>query len=781
MRSEAAKTRRVAEALHGRGGEVIHFDARLHPHDREGRFRETFTHPHLGVARVAASADAPAMSLNLRERAAVHESQRLQRNESLMRLRHAGGEQGLETHLDVLGRARQHADRELQAHGLYLTPNGDPVRIPHPDNPEMPRPGEDHAFWERQAQASRAAAAAAATPEERAMHEEHAARMEGPAMASPGVPAVTLALPDAGFRASQLTPAEQQLLDDATHRVYARHGATPHGPHSALLLRDLRDELEASSTPGGDSPVEDSLEEKLHDAHLRQAAAERSQVSGRRAQFARMRGGEASPGVPSVNRAVRVGDRVRSSAGAEGTVIKVPGARVIAHYRSERQAQGHHAVTIRWDARDGRAPVEGRHVIHVGGIEIIPPEASPGPEPTYDGGQRAGYSEYAHPDTGHRVRTIATDERMRVFRDSPVDDAVPELPGAETHTWLEQHGYQWDAATDRPATPDEASYMGLAPDAATPEAEILRKIQTRNPNAGTNAEYEISHVAQKLRRSDANEANDPERFFAYWMADAQQRNIDPDVARYVWNWRHPTMPWEDLEPGAPEVSPEHAASHREIEWHRANIESAQSRIAEFKQRDLEHPPTMYGNPGASLKSPDALAEIGNRLHAGDAVERTHPEAHFRTWMEQAERRGVLKHDAYAAFQQRAELSNDQMDRVVRETNARAARHNEAVIQVLRSSIENSQAHIAHHEGILGITHTPEPADGRIPGATAIVGGRAGRWVKLNGKQTHIPHHEVFTRDVGGDVFTSDAGSTVVHKNGMLYNAPRSARRTGGTS
>lgn len=61
---------------------------------------------------------------------------------------------------------------------------------------------------------------------------------------------------------------------------------------------------------------------------------------------------------------------------------------------------------------------------------------------------------------------------------------------------------------------------------------------------------------------------------------------------------------------------------------------------------------------------------------------------------------------------------------------------------------------------------------QIPGATAIVGGKAGRWVKLNGVQSHIPHHEDYSREVGGDTFTSPKGTTAVLKNGVMFSAPR---------
>lgn len=60
----------------------------------------------------------------------------------------------------------------------------------------------------------------------------------------------------------------------------------------------------------------------------------------------------------------------------------------------------------------------------------------------------------------------------------------------------------------------------------------------------------------------------------------------------------------------------------------------------------------------------------------------------------------------------------------------------------------------------------------IPGAGAVVNGVAGRHVKLNGVQVHIPHHAAFERMQGGDKFTSPAGSTVVLKNGVMYSAPR---------
>lgn len=72
----------------------------------------------------------------------------------------------------------------------------------------------------------------------------------------------------------------------------------------------------------------------------------------------------------------------------------------------------------------------------------------------------------------------------------------------------------------------------------------------------------------------------------------------------------------------------------------------------------------------------------------------------------------------------------------------------------------------------GAGEAPGGSSERIPGATAVVGGKAGRWVKLNGKQTHIPHHAEFSRDVGGDTFTSPAGSTHVFKNGEAFNSPR---------
>lgn len=61
---------------------------------------------------------------------------------------------------------------------------------------------------------------------------------------------------------------------------------------------------------------------------------------------------------------------------------------------------------------------------------------------------------------------------------------------------------------------------------------------------------------------------------------------------------------------------------------------------------------------------------------------------------------------------------------------------------------------------------------QIAGATAIVNGKAGRWVKLNGVQSHIPHHEEYSRTVGGDTFTSPKGTTAVLKNGVMHSAPR---------
>lgn len=71
----------------------------------------------------------------------------------------------------------------------------------------------------------------------------------------------------------------------------------------------------------------------------------------------------------------------------------------------------------------------------------------------------------------------------------------------------------------------------------------------------------------------------------------------------------------------------------------------------------------------------------------------------------------------------------------------------------------------------GASRTPEPDPGEtVKGA--VVGGKVGRWVKLDGKMVHVPHGEDFKRKVGDAEFTSAAGGTTVHRNGALYSAPR---------